>query len=75
MNIAQGHSFFSLQWKMVATHESTIVPRCAKTDNVPEINQFNEKDPLEVVVWICNTFDINLGIKNGLTQYLMEIRW
>ena len=29
----------------------------------------------EVVVWIQDTFDNNLGIKNDFTKYLMESCW
>ena len=31
--------------------------------------------PQEVVVWFYDTFDINLGVKNGFTKYLKESCW
>ena len=31
--------------------------------------------PLEIVVWIFNTFDNNLGINNDFTKYFKESSW
>ena len=33
------------------------------------------REPLEIAVWINDTFDNNLEVKNDFTIYLKEICW
>ena len=46
-----------------------------KQDNVALLSINNQKVPLEIVVWIYDTFDNNFVIKNDLTTYLKESCW
>ena len=37
-----------------------------------ELTHYCFRVPLEIVVWIYNTFDYNLGIKKDFIKYLKE---